>query len=285
MALCLGFRSQKGLAALSRGYSIPVMSLSFDPPAAPAMLYFGHVMHARLIHPLHRFVYRVFCLLLDLDRLEEAGQLSRLFSINRCNLFSFCESDHGARGKMPLRAWVDEALGQAGMARATRVLMLCYPRVFGFVFNPLTVFFCYDEHNTLTALLYEVRNTFGEKHTYVAPILAGELSEAGVRQERDKKFYVSPFLDMPLTYRFRVRPPQDEVAVRIMEMSGIQPVLAATFHGIAKPLCGQSLLRGMIQMPFGALKVVLGIHWEALKLWVKGAKFFSRPKPPEPLSY
>jgi hypothetical protein len=258
----------------------------FPAPTSPVSLVPGTVMHARMKPKTHRFTYRVFNLLIDLDRLPEAGRASRLFRIGPgLSLASFRESDHGD-GKMKLRTHVERLLVPAGVDLAGgRVLLLCYPRILGFVFNPISVYHCYDAKGALVAMIYEVRNTFGEIHSYVAPVVSGELSEAGLRQERDKLFYVSPFLDMKLRYHFRLLPPTDKIQLRILETDAEGPILAATFTGMRQDLTSAALLRACTAIPFMTLKVVAGIHWEALKLWLKGVRLVTRPAPPAPASY
>ncbi|WP_181707072.1 DUF1365 domain-containing protein [Chthonobacter rhizosphaerae] len=254
-------------------------------PVDPAVLYVGSVMHARLRPLSHRFTYRVANLLVDLDRLAEADRLSPAFSVGRFNLFSFREADHGPRDGTPLRAYVDRLVARAGAPRPARVLLLCYPRVLGFVFNPISVYFCLDEAGRTTTLIYEVRNTFGESHTYVAAVEDGEASAAGIRQERDKLFYVSPFMPMDQRYHFRVLPPGDGVRLRILETDRHGPTLAATFAGERRALTARALARTFAAMPLHTLKVVAGIHYEAAVLWLKGAPYFSRGAPPPPVSY
>ena len=250
----------------------------FPAPDAAVSLYRGEVMHARLKPFGHRFSYRVFSLLLDLDRLSEAGRQSMVFSVGRFNLLSFAPSDHGPRDGSDLRLHVESRLASAGCPRPARILLLCYPRILGFTFNPLSVYYCYDKAGDLTALVYEVRNTVGGMQHYVLPVAAGMLDEAGVRQEQAKAFYVSPFLDMDLRYRFRMWPPGDKVTIRILECDRQGPILAATFHGLRTDATTTSLVMACIAMPFLTLKVVAAILWQALKLWIKGAKF--RPSPP-----
>jgi hypothetical protein len=259
---------------------------NFPPPAAAASLYFGDVMHARLKPFGHRFTYRVFSLLIDLDRLAEAGRASRFFSIGRFNLMGFSETDHGPGDGSPLRPHIDRLLARAGLAEPpARILLLCYPRILGAVFDPLSIYYCYAGPGALVAIVYEVRNTFGERHTYVAPVRAGELGPAGLRQQRDKLFYVSPFIDMAQRYHFRLRPPGDEIAVRILESDGEGPMLAATFSGERLPLTSATVLSAFFRRPALPLRVLGGIHWEALKLWLKGAKLQPRPNAPELVSY
>jgi uncharacterized protein len=253
----------------------------FAPPEAAAALYDGQVMHARMKPKAHRFNYSVYTLLIDIDRLEEANKLSRFFSIGRFNLLSFRPKDHGDGGRSPLGAHVRSLLRDAGLkAEPTRIALLCYPRVLGHVFNPISVYFAYDSSGMLTGIVYEVRNTFGDMHTYVAPVQDGELSDAGLRQERDKLFHVSPFMGMPMRYRFRLRPPAEEVAVRILETDAAGPILAASFIGRRRAVTSTSVLAAFVRIPLLTFKVVGGIHYEALKLWLKGIRFFPRPEPP-----
>src|SRR4051812_13510002 len=165
------------------------MELRCPAPDAAASLYIGKVMHARLRPFGHRFSYRVYSLLLDIDRLAEASRMSPLFSVERFNLLGFSARDHGRRDGSPLRSHVESQLADAGvMIGGGRILLLCYPRVLGFVFNPLSIYYCYDEAGELAALIYEVRNTFGGLHAYVAPVRPAEATSSGVRQERDKAF-------------------------------------------------------------------------------------------------
>lgn len=256
--------------------------MASEAPARPAAaLYAGHVMHARMKPKTHRFGYSAYTLAIDLDRLTEADAASSLFSVGRFNLLSFREADHGRGEASGLAQYARELLAQAGLETpVARVTLLCYPRVLGFVFNPISVYFAYDRDDQLTGVIYEVRNTFGDMHSYVAPVAPGEWSEAGLRQEREKLFHVSPFMGMAATYRFRIRPPASEVALRILECDEGGPILAATFHGTCRPLDNRSLLAAFFSVPLLTLKVVAGIHIEAMKLWFKGIAFFGRPEPP-----
>ena len=260
---------------------------SFSPVPEPARLYPGKVMHARLMPFGHRFTYRVFSLLIDLDRLAEADRMSTAFSVNRANFVAFHEKDHlGDRGEeRGLRGHVDRLLAEAGLPRAAKVQLLAYPRILGYVFNPLSVYYCYADNGGLTALIYEVRNTFGERHTYVCPVEDDHVSAAGLRQERTKIFYVSPFIDLGARYHFRMVPPGETVRLRILETENGKPLLSATFAGDARALNTASILDLAFRQPFMTLKVMAGIHWEALKLWLKGAKFHSRGAPPAPVSH
>ncbi|WP_430512490.1 DUF1365 domain-containing protein [Pannonibacter phragmitetus] len=232
------------------------MSGNGPAPAEAASLYAGQVMHARMKPVPHRFSYSVFSLLIDLDRLKEASRQSWFFSHRHFNLLSFHEKDHGPCDGSDLRAHVDRLLAEKGVARPARVLLLCYPRMLGYVFNPLSVYYAYDSEGSLTGIVYEVRNTFGDLHTYVAPVTVDQVSEAGIRQTQDKQFYVSPFLDMVQTYHFRMMPPGETVRVRILETDPDGPSLAATFNGTHNSLTGRTILRECLRMPFMTLKVM-----------------------------
>jgi DUF1365 family protein len=249
---------------------------------APVALYPGKVMHARMKPRGHRFNYRVMSMLIDLDRLDEAGRVSRLLGINGRGLFSFHERDHGGLiGDAPfktLRGWADQLLHENGVARPAAIKLLCYPRVLGYVFNPLSVFYCYDTVGTLSAVIYEVRNTFGGIHHYVRPVVAGELSPAGLRQTERKTFYVSPFIDMDMRYLFRLNLPGETLKIRILETDREGPLLAATFSGKRRPVGAAALLAALVALPLMTLKIMGAIHYEALRLWLKGIKLVPRPK-------
>ena len=247
-------------------------------PDKAAALYFGDVMHARLKPMGHRFSYRVMSLLIDLDRLEDADRQSALFGINRAALYSFREADHGRRDGSPLRDYVQRCGAEHGIdLTGGRVLLLCYPRLLGFTFNPLSVYFCHRADGELALLIYEVRNTFGGIHPYVLPVRPGEISAAGVRQQQDKLFYVSPFIEMAMRYHFRISPPGDRVKLRILETDRDGPLLSATFSGRRRPLTTACLLRSLFALPLVTLKIVAAIHWEALRLWLKGVRLVPRP--------
>jgi len=261
------------------------MAKNGAPPQVAAALYAGQVMHQRMKPVGHRFSYDVFSLMIDLDRLNEADSMSRVFSVNRRNLLSFHEKDHSGDSRVSLRSYIDALLAQNGLpVRPARVLLVCYPRILGLVFNPLAVYYAYNDDGALSAMVYEVRNTFGERHTYVCPIGPDDVSDAGVRQQCDKLFHVSPFIPMAMRYQFRMLPPGEEIRWRILETDTEGPLLAATFSGVQVPLQTGKILRLVARIPHLTLKIVAGIHWEALKLWIKGVRYIPRPQAPEPTS-
>jgi DUF1365 family protein len=252
----------------------------------PAALYDGQVMHARLralpgSGKTHRFQYRVVSLSIDLDRLDAADRMSPLFGVNRRAVFSFHESDHGERDGTSLRAFAGRMAARSGIdLSGGRVRLLCYPRILGYVFNPLSVYYCEDRTGRLVLLIYEVRNTFGEIHSYVCPVLSGQASSAGIRQQQEKTFYVSPFIGMTARYHFRMTPPGEDVKIRILETDAEGPLLAATFHGSRLALSSGSLLKTFFALPLVTLKIIVAIHVEAARLWLKGARVVPRPNLP-----
>jgi DUF1365 family protein len=251
-----------------------------DGKVDPATLYIGEVMHARLRPMGHRFNYRVMSLLIDLDRLDAADRQSPLFGVNRAALYSFNEADHGDRDGSPLRGYVQRRASEHGIDLTDGcVLLLCYPRLLGYTFNPLSVYFCYRADGALALMIYEVRNTFGDIHAYVLPVKPGEISDAGIRQQQEKLFYVSPFVAMAMRYHFRVSPPCANVKLRILETDRESPLLAATFHGRRRALTTSALLRSFFALPLVTLKIVAAIHWEALRLWLKGVRLVPRSNP------
>jgi len=265
---------------------ITSMDANGPPPEAAGTLYRGKVMHQRLRPFGHRFTYSVFSLLVDVDRMDELRRASRLLRVNQPGILSFRESDHvEVEGETP-RQFADRLLAQAGLGeRAARILLLAYPRMLGYAFNPISVWFAYDGDGVLVALIYAVRNTFGERHNYVALVGAGDSSPAGIRQTRAKLFHVSPFIDMEARYHFHILPPGKVVRLRINEVQGNEPLLAATFSGEARTLDDASLLACLVRFPLMTLRVTAGIHWQALKLWLKGARFHSSPPPPASASF
>jgi DUF1365 family protein len=259
-----------------------VQTTEAKPPPPAAVLYFGKVMHARLRPVRHRFSYRVMSLLIDLDRLDEADRQSRLFAVNRAALFSFHEADHGERNGASLSNYARRLAAARGIAFPDgRIQLLCYPRLLGYVFNPLSIYFCYGASGELALVIYEVRNTFGEIHPYVLEVDLGRKDSDGggdvVRQSQTKQFYVSPFIGMDTRYHFRLAPPGETVKVRILQTNETGPVLAAGFSGCRRPLTSRLLLGAFLTMPLLTFKVVAAIHWEALRLWIKGAPLVPRP--------
>jgi DUF1365 family protein len=247
-------------------------------------LFPGHVTHARLKPKTHRLSYSIYSLLLDLDELEVLDRSLRWFSVDRFNLFSFYRKDRCDRSGKSLRQQVEASMRAAGISPDDgRITLLTMPRLLGWAFNPLSIFFCYRLDGTVAAILWEVDNTFGERHAYVIP--AADPVGGEITQDCDKALYVSPFMDMDLHYRFRVRPPTDRLAVAIDTSDAEGLVLTARHLARRVELTDRALLSAFFRIPLLTLKVVGGIHWEAMKIWLKGVKLRPRPAPPQqPLS-
>lgn len=241
-------------------------------------LYAGVVTHRRLKPKAHALRYRIFMLLLDLEALPALFGRLRWLREGGLGLMSFRAADHGDHSGADLAGQVRGRLAQAGIEAAGPVRLLCMPRILGYGFNPLSLYFCHDADGTLTAVLYEVRNTFGETHSYLIATPEGDTDI--LRQQAAKRFHVSPFMDMDLTYAFTIAPPGQRVGVDILVSDNEGPVLAAAFHAQRRDLTDGNLLRVWLSHPLLSFKVMAGIHWEALKLVGKGLTL--RPRPPAP---
>ncbi|MBI1383874.1 MAG: DUF1365 family protein [Rhizobiales bacterium] len=246
-----------------------------------AAVYVGEVVHKRLRPRPHALSYGVFTLLLDLDRLDEIASGCRLFSVNRPNLIAFHERDHAdgsADGEPRSRRLADvvrEAMRNEGIETGDcRILALCYPRVLGYVFNPITTYFAVDAAGRVIATAYEVSNTFGERTTYVLAADAGP--DGRLYQACQKRLYVSPFNEAHGRYTFHVEAPGERVVVGVLLRDGAGPLLKAHFAGDRRPLTDRVLLALLVRRPLMTLKVMAAIHWEALRLWLKGMKLVRR---------
>jgi DUF1365 family protein len=244
-------------------------------------LYVGTVVHRRLRPRPHAFRYRAFWLLIDLDELPDLSSRLRLFSHNHGNLFSLRDTDHGDGSTTPLRRQLDRTLSAAGIElTGGTIQLLCMPRTLGYGFNPISVYFCRRADGAPAALVYQVHNTFGERHSYVIPV---DTAERVQHQTCRKTFYVSPFMDMDMTYEFRVAGPADRVAIEISGGDAGGPIIDTCLAGARRDLTDGALLRVFLAMPAITLKVIAAIHWEALRLWLKGLRPRIRPAPPNRL--
>jgi DUF1365 family protein len=241
-------------------------------------LYEGTVIHTRLRPRRHRLSYRTFAMLLDLDELDRLGQGLRLFSRNGFNLFSFHDRDHGD-GAGPIRAYVERELAKACIdISGGRIELFCLPRILGYVFNPISIYYCYRADGTLAAMLHEVTNTFGQRHSYLG---AAEADEKGlVRQSCAKELYVSPFMAMDMTYDFRLTLPGERISIGIGGRDAHGLLIMAVQSATRRALTDRALAGAFLRHPLLTLKVVGSIHWEALKLWLKGIALVRRPAPP-----
>ncbi len=248
---------------------------------ADGALYTGRVTHQRLRPMRHRLGYRMYSLLVDLDQLPALAGRLRLFSLNRFNLFSLHERDYGA-GAGSLRAHVEAQLLAGGFVPGGRVQLLAMPRILGYAFNPLSVYFCHAPGGALQAVLYEVNNTFGERHSYLLAVDPHEQQGGRVQQQCHKQLHVSPFLDLDMRYAFRVEPPRGgaDLSLSIDAADAQGPVLVAHYAACGQPLTDAALARVFVSHPLLTLKVIVAIHWQALRLWCKGARLRRLPAAP-----
>lgn len=241
--------------------------------------YDGVVMHRRLRPKRHKLTYHVRSALFDLDELPRLDRTIPGFGYNRSAPMSFHDRDHGPGDGRPLKPWIEQQLVSVGLSPdGGPVRLLCYPRMFGYVFNPLSVYFCYRTGGSLIGIVHEVSNTFGEKHWYVIP--ANQSADGFITQTCAKSMYVSPFIAMDMTYDFKIKPPGDDIAVAITDRDRDGALLHASFHGERLALTPRSALGSIATFPLMTLKVIVGIHWEALRLWLKGVPLVARPQPP-----
>jgi uncharacterized protein len=233
-------------------------------------LYRGEVVHSRVGPVQHKLRYRVFACLFDCNRLDHLNRRLRLFSYNRFNLFSLFDRDHG--DGTPIGAYLRSLSEKAGLGeQIERFLMLCYPRVAGYVFNPLTVYYGVDRAGKVRLVVYEVNNTFGQRQTYVLPVET-ENRNGLIVQSCDKTMRVSPFNAVNGRYSFHLTPPGESLVVGVALRGPNGPVLKAHFRGRRQPISDAALLRAVASTGWMTINVYVGIHWEALKLWIKGLR-------------
>ena len=233
-------------------------------------IYSGFVTHRRFKPKRHFFSYKTFSLLIDLNEVENLGRKIKFFSYNKFNILSFYDVDHGPRDGSCLTKWVKKILIESKIDIGSGTIkLLCFPRFFGYVFNPLSIFYCYDENSQLKAVLYEVKNTFNEQHTYVFPTSP---SSNLILHKCDKKFYVSPFIEMKTFYNFRLLKPGTIISIFIKQADIDGPLLTACQAGKRLELNSKNLFVQFLKHPLMSFKVILAIHFEAFRLWSKGIK-------------
>ena len=237
-------------------------------------IYVGNVIHKRFKPKKHFFKYSVFSLFLDLDEINELDQKIPFFSYNKFNILSFFDKDHGYRDGSSIKDWLIHVLEKNNIsAISIKIRILCYPRVLGYVFNPLSIFFIYDADSNPIAILYEVKNTFGEQHTYVFKI---DIKNKQILNNCKKKFYVSPFMDLESKYFFKVLIPNERLSVIIDQRDKEGKLLFASQDGERVKLSSKNLLISYLKHPLMTLKIISAIHYEALKLWIKGIKLVKK---------
>jgi len=262
---------------------------AITPKAVASALFVGEVVHQRARTFDHRLRYGLWMVLADLDELDGLQDRLRLLPRGRFGLISLRAADHGDRSGRPLRTQVEAHLAEAGInIGGGPIRLLTMPRILGYGFNPISVFFCHTPDGALAALVYEVSNTFNERHSYLVavppPPPSGPGEEGGgpglIRQTVEKQFFVSPFMDRDLSYDFTVCPPGEAVSVVVAVRRGDTPILTASFAGHRRPLTDGQLLRAFITHPLLTWKVTAGIHWEAVKMMFKGARYRHRGAAP-----
>ena len=237
-------------------------------------IYIGSVIHKRFKPKKHFFKYSVFSLFLDLDEINELDQQIPFFSYNKFNILSFFDKDHGYRDGSSIKNWLIHVLQKKNISTINiKIKILCYPRIFGYVFNPLSIFFIYDADSNPIAILYEVKNTFGEQHTYVFKI---DIKNKQILNNCKKKFYVSPFMDLESKYFFKVLIPNERLSVIIDQRDKEGKLLFASQDGERVKLSSKNLLKSYLKHPLMTLKIISAIHYEALKLWIKGIKLVKK---------
>ncbi|MGA0545078.1 DUF1365 domain-containing protein [Brevundimonas sp. VNH65] len=249
-------------------------------------LYIGEVTHRRLRPREHRLRYRVFWMLLDLDQIDDIDRKLKLFSRNRFNLLSFHDRDHGLGDGSALRDRIEDLVSRAGVEIAGgAVRLMTMPRVLGFVFNPISLYYCSGPDGVLKAMVYEVTSTFGVRHAYVIPLSAEDARRGLIRQGAAKALYVSPFMGMDMDYAFRGHAPGECMDMTVDGLDDEGLLITAQMRGGRRDLSDAQVLRTALAFPFLTLKVVAAIHWEALKLWIKGVRLTRQPPPAaEPVS-
>lgn len=241
-------------------------------------LYSGQVMHHRLRPREHTLRYRVFWMLLDLDELDQMSRSLRFFSRNRFNLMGFHDADHGDGSETPLRVQATRLLERRGVDIGSGAIrLLTMPRVLGYVFNPISLYYCHRPDGALAAMIYEVTSTFRERRAYVLPVAPEDGRVGRIDQATGKGLYVSPFMDMDMRYAFKGSVPDDRLDLAIDGLDSQGLLIATAMRGRRRALSDRAVLAAMAAMPLLTIKVVAAIHWEALKLWLKGVPLTRKP--------
>lgn len=239
------------------------------PTQSPAQLVHGHVVHARLRPALHRFVYPLFYVRLNLARLDECN--SRWFGVDRWRPLAILRRDYGPRDGSSLELWMRALLREHGIAADGEIWLQTFPRVAGYVFNPVNFWQCHAADGRLAAVLAEVNNTFGETHRYLLRIDDGT-SVAAVKQ-----MHVSPFCETIGSYRFsfRLDARRPFTAIDYYDKQGL--LIRTTLSGRPQPMTARAAAMALLRYPLLGLGIVFRIHWQALRLWLKGVPFFRKP--------
>ena len=237
-------------------------------------IYIGNVIHKRFKPKIHFFKYKVFSILLDISEIDILDKSLKIFSYNKFNIVSFYDVDHGPRDGTSIKEWVIKNLNNNLInTENIKIKLLCYPRIFGYVFNPLSVFFIYNKNSELISILYEVKNTFGEQHTY---IFKTKENENYIKHTCKKKFHVSPFIEMDCAYFFKILKPSEKISVIIDQYDEEGKLLYASQDGDRIEFNNKNLVLSYLRHPLMTFKIIVAIHFEAFKLWTKGIKFIKK---------
>jgi DUF1365 family protein len=242
-------------------------------------LYECTVMHRRLAPKKHEFVYRIFLFLFDLAELTDIERRVPFFSVNSPNLYSLCNEDYFQFHSRGIRQNLETFLATQNLPiHPARVQLLTLPRLLGYTFNPVSVFFCFDENDRPMASVIQVGNTFGELKPYLVPC---DPAGSGFHVRVPKNYYVSPFSALDLEFDFRFASPGPHLHLAIDDYSGHERVLISTVTGAREELTASNLARFSLRYPLVTLKIILLIHWEALRLWLKNIPFRIKEGDPE----
>ena len=237
-------------------------------------IYIGNVIHKRFKPKVHFFKYKVFSTLIDLSEINLLDKSLKIFSYNKFNIISFYDIDHGPRDGTSIKEWVIKNLIDNQInTEEIKIKLLCYPRIFGYVFNPLSVFFIYNKYSELISILYEVKNTFGEQHTYIFKI---NENDNLIKNKCKKKFHVSPFIEMNCIYFFKILKPTNKISLIIDQYDDEGKLLYASQDGNRVDLNNKNLILSYLRHPLMTFKIIAAIHFEAFKLWIKGIKFVKK---------
>ena len=238
-------------------------------------IYLGDVFHSRLQPKKHKFNYKVFYLNINLKEIKKKSPLL-LLSYNKFNLFSFHDKDHGAINCKKINTWIRNLIKKNKIKiNIENIYLLCFPRVLGYVFNPLSVYSCLDKNNKIVLQIYEVHNTFNQRYFY---LVKDSFNKENHNNTYKKEFHVSPFMSMKGKYKFKSYLNKKKIKL-IVEYFSKNENFIASFSGIEKKLNNYNLLIYFLKIPFMTVKIIVGIHYEAIILYFKGIKFLKCPKP------
>ncbi|MHA7900996.1 MAG: DUF1365 domain-containing protein [Henriciella sp.] len=235
----------------------------------------GHTVHQRSEPFTHRFKYDLALIDLDIDKLDAADRQSVVFNVDGTGLFSFNRRDHGARQDAPLRPWAEQNFQNAGIELdGGPIRLITFPRHAFYKFAPISLWLGHGPDGTLRGILYEVNNTFGESHIYVA----ATPDAPAHKHDTDKVFHVSPFFDISGAYEFTLKRTAEQLSLIVATRKNGQQSHVATISARAEPATTAAFVKLALARPLSSIGVTIAIHWQALKLWLKGAKYHSKPK-------